>query len=65
MNAGDSYEFYVTLARDPGTKQTVASVPALGIADYGIDSEEALLRLREMLAFYLECLLAEDKAIPH
>ena len=60
----DIYQFQVILGRDPDTGQVTAEVPALDIADYGIDSQETLDRLQEMLAFHLECLLSECKPIP-
>jgi len=59
-----SYQYHITLTRDPETGQTVAHVPALGIADYGIDTQEALTSLQEMLAFHVECLASEGRAIP-
>ena len=64
MQTGYLYQFKVVLSRDPETRQTVAHVPALDIADYGIDSEEALSRLQDMLVFHLECLVSEGKAVP-
>ena len=64
MKTQDLYQFKVVLSRDPKTRQTVAHVPALDIADYGIDSEEALNSLRDMLVFHLECLVSEGKAVP-
>ena len=64
VNTQSLYQFRITIYRDPDTGQTVAQVPALDIADYGIDSQEALNRLKNMLVFHLECLVSEGKAIP-
>ncbi len=64
MNKQDLYQFRVTLSRDPETQQTVAQVPALDIADYGIDTQEALHCLQEMLVFHLESLVSEGKPVP-
>ena len=57
-------EFKVRLARDKETGQVVAEIPALEISDYGLDSQEALGRLKRMVEFHLECLVAEGKPIP-
>ena len=57
-------QFQVTVQRDSETGQVVAEVPGLDIADYGIDSQEALDRLREMLTFHLESLVTEGKPVP-
>ncbi len=64
MQTQDPYQFKVVLSHDSETKQTVAQVPALDIADYGIDTEKALSSLQDMLTFHLECLVAEGKAVP-
>ncbi len=64
MKTQDLYQFKVVLSHDSQTGQTVAPVPALDIADYGIDTEEALSSLQDMLVFHLECLVSEGKAIP-
>ena len=58
------HQFQVIVQRDHKTGQVVAEVPALDIADFGIDSQEALDRLREMLTFHLECLVSEGKPVP-
>ena len=58
------YEYLVRLIRDKETNQVVAEVPALRIADYGIDSQKALQRLKRMVAFHLGCLVAEGKPVP-
>ena len=57
-------EYRVVLVRDTATNQVVAEIPALSIADFGADMPEALSRLRDMLAFHLECLQEEGKPIP-
>ena len=64
LQTQDLYQFRVTLSRDAKTGQTIVQVPALDIADYGMDSPEALSRLQEMLAFHLECLISEGKSVP-
>ena len=64
MKTSQFGEFRVKLRKDKETGQVVAEVPALDIADYGLDSQRALKRLEEMTAFHLECLLAEGKPIP-
>jgi predicted RNase H-like HicB family nuclease len=58
------YQFRVRLLKDKATDQIVVEVPALDICDYGPDSQKALRRLKEMVAFHLECLMAEGKPIP-
>ena len=57
-------EYQVRLVKDKETDQIVAEIPTLDISDYGPDSQEALQRLTRMVAFHLECLLAEGKPIP-
>ncbi|MSQ06317.1 MAG: hypothetical protein EXR54_07390 [Dehalococcoidia bacterium] len=57
-------QFRVRLLKDKETGQVVAEVPTLGIADYGLDSQEALTRLQRMVSFHLECLLAEGQLVP-
>ena len=64
MSSSDFLQVKVILIKDPETGQVVAEVPSLGIADYGVDSQEALDNLQEMLVFHLECLQAEGKQIP-
>lgn len=64
MNTRTYREFKVKLAKDKETGQVVAEVPALDIADYGLDSHLALGRLKRMVEFHLECMLAEGKPIP-
>ncbi|MBI4234645.1 MAG: type II toxin-antitoxin system HicB family antitoxin [Chloroflexi bacterium] len=64
MTDTEFYEFRVVLSRDAETGHIVAEVPALDIADYGADAEEALQHIQEMLAFHLECLFEEGQPIP-
>ena len=65
LRSEDLYQFQVILNRDPETGQTVAHLPALDITDHGVDTEEALDRLKDMLVFHLDCLASEGKPIPH
>jgi predicted RNase H-like HicB family nuclease len=64
MRASGFYESQARLTKDKDTGQVVAEVPTLDIADYGVDSQEALQRLRKMVAFHLESLIDEGKPIP-
>jgi predicted RNase H-like HicB family nuclease len=64
MEASRFYEFQVRLTKDKDTGQGVAEVPALDIADYGADSQQALQRLKKMVVFHLESLMDEGKPIP-
>ncbi len=57
-------EYRVVLVRDTAKNRVVAEIPTLSIADFGADTPEALSRLRDMLAFHLECLQGEGKPIP-
>ena len=57
-------EYLVSVSRDEETGQVVAEIPTLQIADYGLDSEEALARLRDMTVFHLEALAEEGIAVP-
>jgi predicted RNase H-like HicB family nuclease len=57
-------DYHVAITRDEQTGQVVATIPALGIADYGPDLSGALTSLDEMLKFHLECLRKEGKRIP-
>ena len=56
--------YQVAFTRDPETARVVAEIPALQIADFGLDVPEALDRLQAMAAFHLDCLLQEGKAVP-
>lgn len=58
------YQYRVVLSQDEETGQVVALVPALDIADFGADAQEALKNVQEMIAFHLECLLEEGQIIP-
>ena len=64
MKTQDLHQFRVVIQRDLTTDQTIAHIPTLDIADFGIDSYEALARLQEMLVFHLECLVSEGKSVP-
>ena len=64
MKTQNLYQFKIVLSHNSQTGQTVAQVPTLDIADYGIDTEKALSSLQDMLVFHLECLVSEGKAIP-
>ena len=41
----------------------VAEIPALQIADFGIDVPEALDRSQSMANFHLDCLIQESKPV--
>ena len=58
------FDYHVAVSRDKETGQVVASIPALGIADYASDLPGALHNLDAMLKFHLECLRKEGKRIP-
>ena len=64
MDRQEFCEYLVRLTWDRETNQVVAEVPALSIADYGPDSQQALQRLKRMVAFHLGCLVAEGKPLP-
>jgi predicted RNase H-like HicB family nuclease len=64
MGSDRLYQFQVKLIRDKETGQVVAKIPALGIADYGMDSQTAIQRLKRMAVFHLESLEQEGKPIP-
>lgn len=64
MTAPATLQYRVLVSKGPETGSTVAEIPALQIADFGVDVPEALDRLQAMLAFHLECLLEEGKPIP-
>ncbi len=64
MDLDKVFEYSVKVVKDRETGQVVVEVPTLGIADYGADSQKAFQNLRNMVAFHLECLLAEGKPIP-
>jgi predicted RNase H-like HicB family nuclease len=56
--------YRIVLTRDPDTSSVVAEIPALQIADCGVDVPEALERLQAMATFHLDCLVQEGKPIP-
>jgi len=64
MKTQQYLEYKVKLSRDKETGLVVAEVPALGIADDGVDKGQALANIRHMVAFHLDCLLEEGAAIP-
>lgn len=64
MTGRASVQYQVTFAKDPATGNVVAEVPALRIADFGVDTPEALDRLKAMVTFHLDCLREEGKTIP-
>ena len=64
MNGPGTLQYRVEVSKDPETGSVVAEVPALGIADYGADTPEALTNIKAMVAFHLECLQEEGKPIP-
>jgi len=53
----------VAFTRDPETASVVAEIPALQIADFGVDVPEALERLQSMATFHLDCLIQEGKPV--
>ena len=57
-------QYQVAFTRDPETASVVAEIPALHIADFGVDVPEALERLQAMATFHLDCLVQEGKSIP-
>jgi hypothetical protein len=56
--------YHVAFVRDAETDRVVAEVPALQLADFGVDVPEALDRLQAMVSFHLDCLAQEGKPIP-
>ena len=63
MNQG-FVEYKVCLSWDSETSQMVAAIPALGISDYGPDTNAALDSVREMALFHIEGLIEEGKEVP-
>ena len=57
-------QYQVAFTRDPETASVVAKIPALQIADFGVDVPEALDRLQAMATFHLDCLIQEGKPVP-
>ncbi len=64
MTGPASAQYHVTFAKDAETGTVVAHVPALQIADFGVDTPEALDRLYAMVSFHLDCLREEGRSIP-
>lgn len=64
MSAQTTLTYRIVLTRDPDTSAVVAEIPALQIADFGLDVPEALERLQAMATFHLDCLVQEGKPIP-
>lgn len=64
MGAAAILDYRVAFTRDPETASVVAEIPALQIADFGVDVPEALERLQAMVTFHLDCLVQEGKPIP-
>ena len=64
MGGSALLQYQVAFTRDPETASVVAEIPALQIADFGVDVPEALDRLQSMATFHLDCLIQEGKPIP-
>jgi len=64
MGGPATVHYQVVFTRDPATASVVAEIPALQIADFGVDVPEALDRLQAMATFHLDCLVQEGKPIP-
>jgi len=64
MSGLATLQYHVLFARDPETGSVVAEIPALQIADFGVDVPEALDRLQAMATFHIHCLHEEGKMIP-
>lgn len=64
MSGPATLQYRVLVTKDSETGNVVAEIPALQIADFGVDVPEALDRLQSMLAFHLDCLREEGKPIP-
>lgn len=64
MSATAMLQYRVRVTKDPETGSVVAEVPALGIADQGVDVPEALANIKAMVAFHVECLQEEGESIP-
>ena len=64
MSGLPSLLYHVAFSRDAETYRVVAEVPALQLADFGVDVPEALDRLQAMVSFHLDCLVQEGKVIP-
>ena len=64
MQTQNLYRYRVVLSFDAETGQAIAVVPALDIADCGVDASVALRSVQEMIAFHLECLILDGKPVP-
>jgi predicted RNase H-like HicB family nuclease len=64
MDRAGYLEYRVNVFRDPETGRVIGEVPTLGIADDGADAADALVSLRAMVVFHLECLAKEREPIP-
>lgn len=64
MGQGRALSYRVVFIRDPETGSVVGEIPALQLADFGVDVPEALERLQAMVNFHLDCLVQEGKGIP-
>ena len=64
MSAPETLDYHVVFRRDLETASVAAEIPALQIADFGMDVPEALERLQAMVTFHLDCLVQEGKPIP-
>ena len=64
MSHAATLNYHVVFTRDPETTSVVAEIPALQLADFGVDVPEALERLQAMASFHLDCLVQEGKPIP-
>lgn len=60
------YVYRVEIETDKETGEIVASLPKLNYtADFGVTIEEAIERLRELAAGFIETLIEEGEPIPH
>ena len=59
MKARAYAEYKLKLFTEKESGIVIAEVPALGIADQGKTTAEALDNIRKMVEFHLECLLEE------
>ena len=64
MSGPTTVQYQIVFTRDPETASVVAEVPALQLADFGVDVPEALERLQAMVTFHLDCLVQEGKRVP-
>jgi predicted RNase H-like HicB family nuclease len=63
MSGGAILQYRVRVTKDPETGSVVAEIPVLQIADFGADVPEALVNIKAMVAFHVECLREEAKPI--